>query len=75
MNERITAPPACASPDGAPPLRAPTPAAGAQTGRVVRDINDSPVHGALEDRAEQTARHIRNDVRTYGWSYAEGVSW
>ena len=35
MNERITAPPVCASPDGAPPLRAPTPAAGAQTGRAV----------------------------------------
>lgn len=30
-----TAPPACASPDGALPLSAPTPAAGAQTGRVV----------------------------------------
>lgn len=31
----VTTPPACASPDGAPSLRAPTPAAGAQTGRVV----------------------------------------
>lgn len=35
MNERITAPPACASPDGAPSLRAPTPAAEVQTERAV----------------------------------------
>lgn len=74
MDERITTPPACASPDGALPLQAPTPAAGAQTGAVVRDIDDSPVHGWLEDRAEQTARHVHNDVRTYGWAY-EATPW
>lgn len=38
MDERITTPPACASPVGALPLSAPTPPAGAQTGRAVRHV-------------------------------------
>jgi hypothetical protein len=34
-----------------------------------------PVHGPFDDAAEQVARHIDRDIRTYGWSYNGGVSW
>jgi hypothetical protein len=77
-----TTPPACASPDGASPSQPLTPVAGTRTGRVVddlvRDIDDSPVHGALEDREEQVVRHRWHDAkhrRVSGWQHAEGVSW
>ena len=42
---------------------------------IIRDIDDLPIHGDLEDRAEQVVRHISHDVRRNGWSWGEGVSW
>lgn len=51
------------TPTKTPPAPPATPPAAAP----VRDIDDLPVHGALEDRQQETARAIHKDSRDWQW--------
>lgn len=74
MDEQITAPTACASPDGAPSLPAPTSVAGAQTGAVVLSA-DWPTYAHVPGRYLAASVPGTADVLINGRRVTIGLAW